>query len=399
MGQKRCEIICVGTELLLGDILNTNAQYLAQGLSALGLDLYIQTVVGDNEKRLKKAILDAMERADILLFTGGLGPTKDDLTKEVAAQCFDTELYLDEDALNEIKAFYNITKRVMPHNNEKQALMPRNGHLLKNPHGTAPGCVMRNDRGHIAFLMPGPPREMKPMFDNEVVPLLKAYSDSALYSSVVRVASLGESRMAEMLEDLLDQGQNPTLAPYAKDGEAIIRLTARAKSRGEADKLISPVIAEIKARLGKSVYGVDVENIESVVTDLLHQKGMTLCVLEAGTGGLAAKRLQETARSEQTFKVGLSSNTLPGLFSAMGETNIPQDTLAACHHLAALAQARFGAQCALIIAREGANHTCAVRMDDKTASRSAGMPLRGREYYSLQAVQNALDELRLLLEK
>ncbi|MDI9519881.1 MAG: CinA family nicotinamide mononucleotide deamidase-related protein [Bacillota bacterium] len=399
MSKKRCEIICVGTELLLGEILNINAQFLARGLSQLGLDLYIQTVVGDNEARLKKAIYDAMNRAEILLFTGGLGPTRDDLTKEAVAECFQTELYLDQDALNEIKAFYALTKRVMPHNNEKQALMPRKGQMLKNPHGTAPGCVMWDDKGHTAFLMPGPPREMMPMFDHEVVPRLKAYSDSALFSSVVRVASLGESRMAEMLQDLMDKGQNPTLAPYAKDGESSIRLTARAKTKEEAEALIKPVIAQIRQRLGKAVYGVDVKNLESVIADQLTEKQMSLCVLEAGTGGLAAKRLQETDRAEDIFRLGLSANTIEGLYKALGEGNLPEDPTQACRELAALAQKRFQTPCALVINQYGSSYACAALLNDKTAERAGAFPLRGREYYSLQAAQNALDALRLLLEE
>ncbi len=399
MDKKRCEILCVGTELLLGDILNTNAQYLAQGLSALGLDLYIQTVVGDNENRLKKATYDAMERADILLFTGGLGPTKDDLTKEVVAACFGTELYMDEGALEEIKSFYQLTNRPMPKNNEKQAQMPRAGQMLKNPHGTAPGCLIYNEKGKMAFLMPGPPREMKPMFDHEVVPLLRQYSDSALFSSVVRVASLGESRMAEMLEDLMDNGQNPTLAPYAKDGEAIIRLTARAKTREEADALIAPLITQIKARLGDTVYGVDVPNLESVVADGLKNRQIKVCVLEAGTGGLLAKRLQETDQADQVFQIGLSSNALEDLFLALMEENAQEDDSAACQTLAALAQERFKADCALVIAREGAHYACAVRLFEQSQTRSALLPLRGYEYYSLQAVQATLDILRLMLLK
>lgn len=399
MSKKRCEIICVGTELLLGEILNTNAQFLARGLSQLGLDLYIQTVVGDNEARLKKAIYDAMGRAEILLFTGGLGPTRDDLTKEAVAECFQTELYLDQDALQEIQAFYALTKRVMPHNNEKQALMPRKGQMLKNPHGTAPGCVMWDDKGHTAFLMPGPPREMMPMFDHEVVPRLKAYSDSALFSSVVRVASLGESRMAEMLQDLMDKGQNPTLAPYAKDGESSIRLTARAKTKEEAEALIKPVIAQIRQRLGKAVYGVDVKNLESVIADQLTEKQMSLCVLEAGTGGLAAKRLQETDQAEDIFRLGLSANTIEGLFKALGEGNPPEDPTQACRELAALAQKRFHTPCALVINRHDSSYACAALLNDKTAERAGDFPLRGREYYSLQAAQNALDTLRLMMEE
>ncbi|NLM86994.1 MAG: CinA family nicotinamide mononucleotide deamidase-related protein [Clostridiales bacterium] len=396
--RKRCEILCVGTELLLGDILNTNAQYLAQGLSKLGLDLYVQTVVGDNEARLENAIHLAMTRADILLFTGGLGPTTDDITKEVAARCFHRELYMDEDALREIQDFYALTRRAMPVSNQKQALMPRGGLLLKNPQGTAPGCMMTSDEGHLAFLMPGPPREMRPMFDNEVAPILARYSNGGLYSKAVRVVSLGESRMAEMLQDLIDAGTNPTLAPYAKDGEAMVRVTARASSKEEAKAILDPVINEVLQRLGRHAYGVDVPNLESVISEKLQQQGLTLSFAEAGTGGLAAQRFLSCELAQSVCGPGLSAMTTGQLACALGLMDaLPENTAEACALLSQHACKHFGTTAGLCTLVSGQELACAVTVLGETRQYAARMPARGADYYRTQASQAALDMLRLML--
>lgn len=398
LDRKRCEIICVGTELLLGDILNTNAQYLAQGLSALGLDLYVQTVVGDNEKRMEQAIRLAMSRADILLFTGGLGPTSDDLTKEVVARCFGRKLVMDQAALAEIRAFYTLTRRAMPVSNEKQALMPEGGVLLKNPQGTAPGCLMRSDDGHLAFLMPGPPREMRPMFDNEVVPYLKEFSDGGLFSSAVRVVSLGESRMAEMLGDLIDAGTNPTLAPYAKDGEAMVRVTARAHTAQEAEALTGPVIQEILHRLGRNAYGVDVANLESVIAGMLSRQGLRASFLEAGSGGLGAQRLQGTDQAAAVCGPCLSAVSLTQLACALGEgRELPDNQADACAMLAQTARMVYAVDAAVVIAVQEKTVACAVALLDETRRYAQELPSRGQDYYRVQGVQAALDMLRLML--
>lgn len=398
MNRKRCEILCVGTELLLGDILNTNAQYLARGLSELGLDLYVQTVVGDNEKRLEQAVYTAMERSDILLFTGGLGPTSDDITKEVVARCFGRELYMDQDALKEIQDFYALTRRAMPKSNEKQALMPQGGLMLKNPQGTAPGCMMFSDKGHLAFLMPGPPREMKPMFDFEVVPHLRPYSQGGLYSIAIRVVSLGESRMAEMLSDLIEKGSNPTLAPYAKDGEAMVRVTARAKTREEAEALCAPVVEEIKQRLGRHAYGVDVENLQSVIADMMVKQNLRLSVVEAGTAGHAAQRFASLPTSDKVFVAGQSAMDASQLEKNLG-LDLPHDLRpeAVCAALSKQACAFFATQAALAIWVKDNVFSCAVTVLDETRQYTANLPSRGADYYRVQASQAALDMLRLML--
>ena len=394
MNRKRCEILCVGTELLLGDILNTNAQYLAQGLSRLGLDLYVQTVVGDNETRMEQAIRAAMARADILLFTGGLGPTTDDLTKEVVARCFGRPLSADQAALEEIRAFYALLRRPMPLSNEKQALMPEGGILLKNPQGTAPGCILFSQEGHTAILMPGPPREMRPMFDGLVVPWLEQFSEGGLYSRMVRVVSLGESRMAEMLGDLIENGTNPTLAPYAKDGEAMVRVTARAQSKEEADALTGPVIEEILHRLGRNAYGVDVPNLESVIASLLKQQGLKVSFAEAGSGGLAAQRLQNTENAGAVCGPGLSATNLPLLAGVLKYQGSPSDL---CASLARQANEFFHTPCAVVIEVKEQALACAVRVKDETRQYAQALPSRGADYYRIQGVQAALDILRLML--
>lgn len=398
MDRKRCEIICVGTELLLGDILNTNAQYLARGLSELGLDLYIQTVVGDNEARMEDAVRSAMERAEILLFTGGLGPTADDLTKEVVARCFGRELLLNAEALEEVHSFYTLTRRMMPKSNEKQALIPQGGVILKNPQGTAPGCVLFSDRGHTAVLMPGPPREMRPMFDREVVPFLRQFSSGTLLSRVVRVVSLGESRMAEMLADLMEAGVNPTLAPYAKDGEAMVRVTARAKSREEATALTEPVIREICRRLGRHAYGVDVDSLEEVIAGLLRESGLKVSFLEAGSGGLAAFRMQSAAGGAEACGVSLSANDLRELAGMLDvDELLPESPSDACALLAGSSGARLRGGARAVIYQNGNSYACAVAAGDEIRQYAQALPSRGKDYYRTAAVQACFDMLRLML--
>lgn len=398
MKRKKCEIICVGTELLLGDILNTNAQFLAQGLSRLGLDVYVQTVVGDNASRLSQTVQDAMHRADILLFTGGLGPTQDDLTKEVVAGCFGKELYLDKALLADIQQFYATSRRAMPKSNEKQALMPKGGQVIPNHQGTAPGCIMESAKGHIAILMPGPPREVIPMFEHTVAPFLQQFSSGGLYSRLVKVISLGESRMAEMVQDLLENGKNPTLAPYAKDGEAMIRLTAKADSQQQANELIAPVIAEIQTRLGRHVYGVDVPNIETAVAELLIQQGLRLSFLEVGSAGQAAYRLQTTDKANEVCGPCLSAPTAPSLEDLLGVPHSGfQDAEAACQHLARLAQQCTTSQAVLAIVISQQQYACCATIGSQTRSYVQQLPKRSADYYRNQAVQASFDLVRLML--
>ena len=289
----KAEILAVGTELLLGDILNTNAQFLAQELAALGIEVYYQTVVGDNPQRLEDTIFHAFSRADLIITTGGLGPTEDDLTKETAAKYFGEKLVLDEKALAQIEKYFKRTGREMTENNVKQAMVPeRNGVVLYNENGTAPGIIIEKN-GKIIAMLPGPPKETVPMFLNQVKPYLAKKQDATFVSRILRAPGVGESAMETAVKDLIDAQTNPTIAPYAKDGEAILRITARAKDEAEADRLIDPVAAALRKRLGHAVYAEGETDMETVVAGLLLEKGKTLAIAESCTGGMIASVLVE----------------------------------------------------------------------------------------------------------
>lgn len=302
--QMRAEILAVGTELLLGDILNTNAQYLAQELASLGIDVYYQSVVGDNPKRLEDTIFHAFSRADIIITTGGLGPTEDDLTKEIAAKYFDEELVLNEQALDQIKDFFDRIGREMTPNNRKQAYVPKeHGIVLYNENGTAPGVIIEKNN-KIIVMLPGPPKEVMPMFEKQVKPFLAGKQEYTFISRILRVASVGESAMEAMVKDIMDAQTNPTVAPYAKDGEAILRITAKAKDEEEANQLIEPVAAALRARLGRSVYAEGETNMETEVAKLLIGKKKTIAVAESCTGGLVAGKLVDFSGISEVFLEG-----------------------------------------------------------------------------------------------
>lgn len=299
------EIIAVGTEILLGDIVNTNAQYIARGLSNLGINVFFQTVVGDNPKRLESCLNLAKERADILITTGGLGPTYDDLTKETIAKNFGRGLVLDQESYDTMAVFFQKMGRTMTENNKKQAMMPKGAIVLKNPHGTAPGCIIEGEDGKIAIMMPGPPREMKPMFDEKVIPYLKKFSDEIIFSKTMCIIGMGESVLENILHDMITTMENPTVAPYAKDAECILRVTAKAKTEEAAIALIDPVIEKIKGILGNVVYGVDTPSLPDHIVELLKSKNKTVAFAESCTGGLMAKRLTDIPGSSAVFPMGV----------------------------------------------------------------------------------------------
>ena len=301
----KCELISVGTEILLGDILNTNARFLSKELAALGISLMYQTTVGDNEGRLKSALDTAFTRADTVILTGGLGPTPDDLTKEVCAAYFGKRLFMREDILEEIRAYFSAKGLPMPESNSKQALVPEDSTVLPNKNGTAPGFIMESGDKKI-IILPGPPREMEPMFRECVVPYLKKFSCSVIKSHTVRTFGIGESAMSERVSDLLES-ENPTVAPYAKDGEALLRITAKAESEEEADRLISPLLEDIRARLGCYIYGIDAQSIEEATVSLMKEKGVTTAFAESCTAGLCAKRITDISGASQVFHCGIVS--------------------------------------------------------------------------------------------
>jgi nicotinamide-nucleotide amidase len=299
----KAEIIAVGTEILLGDIINSNAQYLAQELAALGIDMYYQQVVGDNENRILHAFDEAYSRSDIIITTGGLGPTDDDLTKEVAAKYFNMELLPDEESIEKIKNFFKFRQRKMTENNLKQGLIPKGAIVIQNNNGTAPGVIIE-ENNKIMIILPGPPREMKPMFEETVRPYLQEKSDSVLVSKMIKILGIGESAVAEEVKDIMDAQTNPTIAPYAKEVGVMLRVTAKAENESEALRLITPVEEEIKKRLGDNVYATEDVSIEDVVAKLLISKKLTISTAESCTGGMIAGTLINYPGISEVFLEG-----------------------------------------------------------------------------------------------
>ena len=282
------EILCVGTELLLGDIVNTNAAYLSQRLAELGIHVYRHTVVGDNPERLLHALEAAFAEADLVITSGGLGPTYDDLTKETVASFFGRPLELHEPSLAAIRAYFERTGRVMTGNNEKQAMMPRGCTVFPNHYGTAPSLAVGNEEGtKTVIMLPGPPGELCPIFQEEILPYLQRRRESVLVSKN---------------KDLMTESKNPTVAPYCKEGEVRLRVTAEAESEERASAMCDEMIAKIRAtEVGAYVYGVDVDSLENAVVALLKEKEWTLACAESCTGGLISKRLTDLSGVSEVF--------------------------------------------------------------------------------------------------
>lgn len=298
------EIISVGTEILLGNIVNTNAAYLSEKCAGLGFSCYYQDVVGDNEERLCETIRTALSRADILLLSGGLGPTQDDLTKETAAKVLGKSLKLHEESKAAIREFFEKRGIEPTDNNWKQAMVLEGCIVLANPNGTAPGIIMEDNGKHVV-LMPGPPNEMIPMFEASVMPYLSKLQSCVIFSQTVKICGVGESKAETMVQDLIDSQSNPTIATYAKTGEVHLRVTARAEDEKAARKLVKPVVKELKGRFGSHVYTTDDEvTLEKSVVDLLLANNLTISTVESCTGGLLAARLINVPGVSEVFKSG-----------------------------------------------------------------------------------------------
>lgn len=286
----KAEIIAVGTEILLGDILNTNAQFLSKELASLGIDVYYQSVVGDNEYRLLNIFEESLNRSDIIITTGGLGPTKDDLTKEVAAKYFEQELVLDKYSWDKIKTYFEKIGKVVTINNKKQAYFPKEAIILENNNGTAPGAILKKNN-KIIIILPGPPKEMQAMYNESVKPYLKNLSKEVMVSKTLKFCGIGESYLEEKLIDLIKEQSNPTIAPYAKESEVTLRITAKAKDEKEAINLINPIVSEIQNRIGDYLYSVDDKNLEDVLVEDLIKKNLTISVAESCTGGMVSSTI------------------------------------------------------------------------------------------------------------
>lgn len=299
------EVISVGTELLLGNIVNTNAQFLAERCALLGLSMYNQAVVGDNKERLKEAVATALDRSDIVILTGGLGPTEDDLTKETCAEAMGFELTEDDHTRQRIEEYFkNSIYKEIPDNNWKQAVVPAGAIVLDNNNGTAPGLIMEKDAKR-AILLPGPPNEMIPLFKEQVEPYLQKLRPELIVSKMIKICGMGESQVEDKLLDLIDRQTNPTIATYAKTGEVHVRVTASAPTTEIADRLIRPVVKEIKKRMGMFVYSTkEVETLEMAVVRLLKKYELTVATAESCTGGLIAGRLVNVPGASDVFKEG-----------------------------------------------------------------------------------------------
>ena len=300
------EIIAVGTELLLGGTVNSDAQDVSRLLSALGINVFFHTVVGDNPGRMKQAVEIAKGRADIIITTGGLGPTFDDITKQTLAETFGKKLIMNENEANRIRVFFEkrLPNMKMSENNLRQAELPEGCVIFDNAVGTAPGCAFEAEGKHI-IMLPGPPRECREMLKTCVDPYLRKLSADEIHSHNIHIFGLGESAVEDKLRPLMENLFNPTLAPYAKDGEVMLRLTAKAESKEKADDLMAPVMKQVCDVLGDIIYGIDTESLENTVVGLLRERGMTLATAESCTGGLLSKRLTDIPGASKVYYGGV----------------------------------------------------------------------------------------------
>ena len=318
MQGKTAEIICVGTELLMGSTLNTNATEIAAALAGIGWNLYHSSVVGDNPARLSEAVKLALSRADLVITTGGLGPTYDDLTKETVAACMGKRLVLHPECLKEIEEYFARAHREMAPTNEKQAWLPEGCTVLRNPNGTAPGCLMEAD-GKRAAVLPGPPREMRPMLLNELLPRL-TQKGQRLVSHELHFYGIGESELEYKLHALMAESTNPTIAPYAGTGEVKLRVTAALPEGEDAEAILQPAIEKILAAAGDYCYGIDVPDLQTAAVQALRQKGLTVATAESCTGGMVAARLTEVAGASAVFGCGVDPAIIEQYTAVSAET-------------------------------------------------------------------------------
>lgn len=300
------EILCIGTELLLGNIVNTNAAWLSQQLARLGINVYHHTVVGDNAQRLEEALHLAFDRADLVITTGGLGPTYDDLSKETISKYFNRQLVLHQPSLEKIHEFFAKRPHKMSPNNEKQAYQPEGAIIFTNHSGTAPGAAIEQD-GKVAIMLPGPPREMKLMFEQEVLPYLQKFSDRVIVSRDLQLFGIGESQTETLLKDLMTSSVNPTLAPYAKEGEVNLRITASAATEAEGYAMMEPLLEKINQLVGQYIYGIDVPDLQTALVTYLLEHHITVSAAESCTGGLVSKSITDIPGCSEIYPGGVCS--------------------------------------------------------------------------------------------
>lgn len=300
------EILCIGTELLLGNIVNTNAAYLSEQLARLGISVYHHTVVGDNAQRLRDALQIACSRADLIVMTGGLGPTYDDLSKETVAQYFNRALVFHQPSYDALLDFFAKRDKPMQENNKKQAYQPEGAVIFPNHSGTAPGIAIEEGE-KVAIMLPGPPRELKLMFEREVLPYLQKFSSHIIVSHDLRLFGIGESQVETMLRDIMVNSKNPTLAPYAKEGEVMLRMTASAPTAEEGYTMMEPMLAQIEPVIGPYLYGIDVPDLQTALVNYLLEHNITVSTAESCTGGLVSKSITDIPGCSSVYPGGVCS--------------------------------------------------------------------------------------------
>ena len=317
MINKSAEILCVGTELLMGNVVNTNATHIASKLASIGIGLYHQGVVGDNVERLEEELKNSLKRSDIVITTGGLGPTYDDLTKETVANLFNQKMVLDQKVLDNIYSIFNNSQYTMTENNKKKAYVPEGSFVFYNKNGTAPGLAVTNGE-KIVILLPGPPSEMTPMMDNQVVPYLAAQSGGIIKSHMLCFYGIGESALETELKDIMVSYTNPTIAPYAKPDEVNVRVSAFATDEDQADELLNPVIELIKQRSGQYIYDIDSPSIQNSLVNRLKEKNLTISIAESCSGGYISKRITEIAGSSSVYQLGVCTYSNKSKINILG---------------------------------------------------------------------------------
>ncbi len=319
----KAEIISVGTELLLGNILNSNSKFLSEKLALLGIDVYFHTTVGDNKKRIIEVVSTSIERSDILIFTGGLGPTSDDVTKEAVCYALNIDTELNQEILASIKKSFIDREICMTNNNIKQALVPKNSVILTNDFGTAPGIYLTY-RNKIIIMLPGPPNEMRPMFTKYTVPLLMPINDFIIRSKVIKTIDICESSLEEKLLDLIETHINPSIATYSKDGQVDIRLTVKANNELLAEKMLADLQVKIEERINNYIYGYDEDCLEKVVLNLAKKLNIKIGFCESCTGGLVTSMLTKLSGASTILDRSIVTYSDA---SKIDEVNVDKDTL------------------------------------------------------------------------
>lgn len=410
---KTAEILCVGTELLLGEVINTNTAYIGRQLARLGISLYHTSVVGDNVSRLEEAVKSALSRADLLILSGGLGPTYDDLTKETVAKTLGLHMVRDEKILDDIREYFASSGRIMPENNAKQADIPLGATALQNRTGTAPGIFIEKDDKAVV-LLPGPPFELIPMFEEFVFPRLRKMSDKILVSHNLHIMGLGESEVEAHLVELMKNSTNPSLAPYAKEGEMRLRVGALAASEDEGEKMCQEMIEKVKASpVGGHIYAIDAENVEQIAVKALSERKLTLSVAESCTGGMLGKCITDISGASAVFSGGVITYSNEAKMNQLGVKKETLEKFSAVSPEVAIemadgVRAAFNSDIALSVTGEAGpeastnNAVGTVFIGVSTREKSYAVTLqissrRNREYIRKVACSRALREVLRLI--